>query len=1249
MARRALFFLTLLLALAVCGCSGGDPAGASDGGAPDTGPAVHPPSSLRYAFNPAVYTAGVAIAPNAPTSIGGQVDSYSVDPALPAGLALDATSGIVSGTPAKASAETTYTVTARNSAGSATVALKITVEERAPSSVAYATNPAVYTVGVAIAPNAPTTKGGVPTAYAVEPALPAGLTLDPATGVVSGTPTASLAFTRHKVTASNSAGAASVTLSITVHDGAPAGLAYAVNPARYPLGVAIADNAPVNAGGPAASWEVSPELPAGLSLNPVTGVLSGTPAAVAPEADYTITATNSGGSGTVALRLAVVDAAPADLVYATNPASYPVGHAIAENAPASSGGVVTTYEVAPALPEGLSLHPVTGVLSGTPTAVTAQASYTVTASNSGGSTAADLVLTIEEAAPADLTYATNPASYVVGAAIAPNAPASSGGAVASYSVSPDLPAGLTLDPSSGVVSGTPSAASAEAAYTVTGANDVGSTTATLTLTVTDHAPTGLAYAATPVRYDRTVAVTPNAPTSAGGVPTSYSVDPPLPAGLSLDPATGVISGTPTVLAEGTHTVTATNSGGSTSVAVVITVKSPTTTGTWGAIAAGWDHTCALMGGGVQCWGLNVNGQLGDGSYDDSPVPVPVSGILGGATALTAGASHTCAIVNGGAWCWGGNAFGQLGDGTTDEHVRPVPVAGLESGVQAIAAGAYHTCAIVNGVAKCWGLNSTGQLGNGTWDDQLLPANVVGMTTGTRLIAAGPYHSCAAGNDLLMCWGANGGKQLWDGTTLDRNVPVNLQGHGDTDIMGLSLGSVVSCWQDNSGTRCLGTNDKNQYGNNAPQGIKKVNGYNHGCAVTVGGTVHCYGANAEGQAGDPSLQDVTSFYYTVDLEDAQAIALGRGHTCAMVNGTVRCWGANQHGQLGNGTTSPSTTPVQVQGIVGGIATLVAGEQHVCVLVSGQPYCWGANGDYQLGSNAAGDITTPTTPLNRSLKRYRALTAGTYHTCVEGYFSECWGRNSSGQLGRGKTSAREYSDGSFYGGGARALVTGDAHTCFIPSQHYSCVGSDALKQLGGTGSTVYPTWLNKWGIFSAGDNHSCRVTRSSVKCWGDNSSGQLGTGTTSGPDGDPYQDALAYGSGARISYSGGNNSCGVVNGAAQCWGALFGATAKAINGFSGAVQDMSMRNGHACAIVNGALKCLGNNGSGQLGNDSQSNSPSTPVQVKGLDKNVLAVAVGGSFTCALVGNDVLCWGDNSHGQRGVGSTTPSLVPGGPAISR
>jgi hypothetical protein len=125
------------------------------------------------------------------------------------------------------------------------------------------------------------------------------------------------------------------------------------------------------------------------------------------------------------------------------------------------------------------------VIGGTPTAVTAPASYTVTAANSSGSTTGILSIRVVPAGapPSSLAYSSNPAVYTVGAAIAANVPSSGGGPVDLYSVAPALPSGLSLDPVTGVVSGTPTTALTASVYVVTAANFYGSSTVNLALTV----------------------------------------------------------------------------------------------------------------------------------------------------------------------------------------------------------------------------------------------------------------------------------------------------------------------------------------------------------------------------------------------------------------------------------------------------------------------------------------------------------------------------------------------------------------------------------------------------------------------------------------------------------------------------------------------------------------------------------------------------------------------------------------------
>src|SRR5204862_9118 len=147
----------------------------------------------------------------------------------------------------------------------------------------------------------------------------------------------------------------------------------------YTKGSAITANSPGNSGGPVTSYAISPALPAGLSFNTSSGVISGTPTALASVTGYTVTATNTGGSTTATVTITVVDVAPAALTYTTSPVTYTKGSAITANSPANSGGPVTSYAISPALPAGLSLDTTTGVISGTPSALAVATGYIVTA------------------------------------------------------------------------------------------------------------------------------------------------------------------------------------------------------------------------------------------------------------------------------------------------------------------------------------------------------------------------------------------------------------------------------------------------------------------------------------------------------------------------------------------------------------------------------------------------------------------------------------------------------------------------------------------------------------------------------------------------------------------------------------------------------------------------------------------------------------------------------------------------------
>jgi alpha-tubulin suppressor-like RCC1 family protein len=423
----------------------------------------------------------------------------------------------------------------------------------------------------------------------------------------------------------------------------------------------------------------------------------------------------------------------------------------------------------------------------------------------------------------------------------------------------------------------------------------------------------------------------------------------------------------------------------------------------------------------------------------------------------------------------------------------------------------------------------------------------------------------------------------------------------------------------------------------------------------------------------------------------AIAMGSLHTCALTSeGGVKCWGAGT--VIGNGSTTDSPVPVDVVGLTSGVAAIAAGDQYTCALTTaGAVRCWG----YLQGPSSAiptdiPGLETGVTSIDVSPRTLCAVLEtgaarctdnptvapreapgleggirkvvvgagaggpGEVHLCIITTDSDvrCAGRNAVGQLGDGSTTDRQafvdVVSSSAPGPGssmppasaaASAVSMGSIFACAVTSGAAKCWGSNSGGLLGNGSTTDSLLPVDVFGLGSgvssvdAGFRHACALTTAGgVKCWGSNSFGQLGTGSNA--DSLIPVNVAGLASGVRAIAAGTFETCALTNaGGVRCWGSINDANAPVdVPGLTSGVSAISVGGSHSCALTTGGVvKCW----------DS---ARPAPTDVAGLD-NVTAIAAGDRHACAIARDGAAkCWGLlNNSGQLGNGSTaaSPSAV--------
>ena len=385
-----------------------------------------------------------------------------------------------------------------------------------------------------------------------------------------------------------------------------------------------------------------------------------------------------------------------------------------------------------------------------------------------------------------------------------------------------------------------------------------------------------------------------------------------------------------------------------------------------------------------------------------------------------------------------------------------------------------------------------------------------------------------------------------------------------------------------------------------------------CAIGTSGALRCWGHNDEGRLGlgdtltrGDQPNEMGANLPAIDLgtgRTATAATAGSDHICAILdNARLKCWGANYLGQLGQGDNDSrgdqpgemgDALPVISLGTGRTVTAATAGAAHTCALLdNGRVKCWGAGSVLGQGTtNSRGDgpnemgASLPAIDLGTG-RTATVIAAGDNHTCaiLDNGALKCWGLNEFGQLGLGDIATR--GDGAGEMGNNLASVNLGA-------------GRNAVAVV-------------------AGEDHTCALLdNATVKCWGRNTSGQLGLGDTA----------------ARGDAAGemGDNLPVVDLGTGRT------ATALASGG------------GHVCALLdNATIKCWGFNSAGQLGlaegtgtargdgpGEMGDNLPSVNL---GTGRSVSALVAGSSSTCARLDNGALkCWGAGSFGRLGQGDT-------------
>ncbi|AFY02418.1 RTX family exoprotein [Bdellovibrio bacteriovorus] len=565
-----------------------------------------------------------------------------------------------------------------------------------------------------------------------------------------------------------------------------------------------------------------------------------------------------------------------------------------------------------------------------------------------------------------------------------------------------------------------------------------------------------------------------------------------------------------------------------------------------SLAINFAHGCVVLSdNSLRCWGHNIaTGKLGLGP--SAPTYLDTAGQVAGTNwaTVTTGRNHTCALTTDGyVYCWGQNTYYQVGNNSTTTAYSPVAI-DTSTTYQSISAGENHTCGLTTDKKiKCWGRSDYSQTGYAT--TQQVPA-VVDATTDYKFVTANASGTCGiTEGKKLYCWGKGTSWALGDTTNVTKGIPTAIDATNDYKFV--SMGSHHSCAiKDNGGLRCWGTNTNGQVGD--------------GTTATKSAPV--------------DINSSTSYIWVWTNDDTTAVT-PKGTTCAITDGNVlQCWGVNDKGQLGDGTRTNSSAPITADAGQAYSKAITVGEKTCGVTLQGAVKCWGQLKNDVRGFATAGfgygNYYAGYTKISNDLGSYNFSSLGFSYLNTEGYAQTCG--ISTGKLYCWGSAGGSFGDGTY-------VTRRSGPVMMDPTSNYSALP------------------------YQHDQMNNCAITTlGTLKCWGTNTNGAIGTAAAVGGSASTPQVADKF------------------------------------NSYTSAV----MRGSATCAITtNGVLRCTGSNTTGKLGDGTTTNIS----EFKTIDAGVYYrhVALGFNYGCGITSDYHLkCWGTNAVGQLGTGNTTTYLTP-------